>query len=124
MKDNFWNLSTALVMFLSLIIGIVFLMIFMNPYSFFNPFPPRELPSILKLPTATATFKQLPEVWTPTPLSGINQDAFLTQTKLPSSTPLPTGTSFTLPTSTATRTFNTLCDSHRFSNGYGNRHSY
>jgi hypothetical protein len=42
--------------------------VFNNPYSMLNPFPPPVLPDLIVLPTATNTPYLLPATWTPTPL--------------------------------------------------------
>lgn len=104
MKDTIWNLLSSIVLFLAGMAAIVLLIIFTNPYSFLNPLPPAELPNIPILPTSTATLKQLPGVWTPTPIPGVGATAALTVTRRPSSTPLPTATGFRLPTATPTAT--------------------
>ncbi len=104
MKDTIWNLLSIIVLLLAGLAAIFILILFTNPYSFLNPFPPAELPPLQVLPTSTATLKQLPEVWTLTPLNGVASTLNLTVTKRPSSTPLPSATGFQLPTATPTAT--------------------
>ncbi|MCL4531300.1 MAG: hypothetical protein M1282_18080 [Chloroflexi bacterium] len=61
---SIWDLLTALVLLATVCIGGYFLLIFINPNSPFNPFPP--LPTPLTFPTATITPIQPPATWTPT----------------------------------------------------------
>ncbi len=100
MKNNVLNLFTILALLMIVVICIVIASIFFNPQISFNPFPPKELPEILVLPSATATLRQLPTLDEPT------QEVAFTMTQAvtlrPSSTPLPTFTSFVLPTATIT----------------------
>lgn len=113
-KNAFWN-ALSIIVFLT-IIGVIafFALIFLNPYSGLNPFPPPTLPAALNLPTFTPTYEQLPPTWTPiTPDSQL-----LGPTLKPSSTPLateppvvlftktplPTATNTYTPTRTATNT--------------------
>lgn len=102
MKNTVLNVLTILAIIAIMILCVVFALIFINPQSPMNPLPPEELPEILVLPTATATFRQLPTIDAPT------VEIVITSTQQlalrPSSTPLPTFTSFVLPTSTITLT--------------------
>lgn len=102
MKNTALNVFTILAIIITVIFCFVFAIIFINPQSSINPLPPQELPEVLVLPTATATLRQLPTVELPT------IEAAFTSTQAvdlrPSSTPLPTFTSFVLPTSTITLT--------------------
>ena len=73
--------------------GVVFAMIFLNPYVEYNPFPPPTLPPVLGTPTPTSTPAQpLPTAWTATP----------TRTPTATDTPAPTATHTPAPTSTPT----------------------
>ncbi len=101
MKDSFWNLLTILVFFVAGILIFVFAYTFLNPNTSFNPLAPPPLPEVLVLPTSTATLKQLPELITPS-LQPMTATENITETLRPSSTPLPTNTSFVLPTATIT----------------------
>jgi len=83
-----WNILTVLVLLIAIIVGAVFLMIFVNPNSGLNPFKPIPIDTALVLPTATITPRQLPPTWTPTP----------PPTPQPTDTPRPTNT--LIPTST------------------------
>jgi hypothetical protein len=99
MKEQHWNLLTILVLIsILLLIGFISIL-FSNPYSGLNPFPPPPLPDRLILPTATATYLQLPPTWTFTP-----ESMRLVPSLLPSSTLLATFTDAVLPTATVTVT--------------------
>lgn len=66
-KDLLWNVLSILLLLGMLLVTVVFLVIFVNPNSAFNPLPPPSMPLALVLPTSTPTPKQLPPTWTPTP---------------------------------------------------------
>lgn len=104
MKDTLWNLLTGLVMIGTLLVLVLFMVVFSNPQTFLNPLPPPDLPEVLVLPTATATLRSLPTVATPEELIELATESGPSATPRPSSTPLPTNTSFVLPTSTITLT--------------------
>lgn len=62
------NILTILVLLTTLCVGGIFLMIFLNPQSSLNPFPPPTIPALI--PTATViptSGVKLPPTWTPTP---------------------------------------------------------
>ncbi len=62
------NILTVLVLLTAFCAGGIFLMIFLNPQSSLNPFPPPTMPALI--PTATViptSGVQLPPTWTPTP---------------------------------------------------------
>lgn len=82
-RDLGWNLATVFVIALIPITASFFLMIFLNPQSSFNPFPPPTLPALVQPPTATATLLALPPTWTPTP----SPTPDYTATPEPSATP-------------------------------------
>ncbi len=79
-----WGILTVLTLLGVICVTTVFLVIFTNPYSELNPFPPATLPPPLLLPSPTPTdaVYSLPPTWTPT----------YTIAPLPSETPLPTAT--------------------------------
>ncbi len=81
-----WNILTILVLLSAICVGVVFLMIFTNPNSSLNPLKPIPIDTMVILPTATVTPRQLAPTWTRTPTL----------------TPGPTNTS--RPTNTATVT--------------------
>ncbi len=102
MKNTVLNLFTILALLVIMIFCVVFALIFINPQTAINPLPPKDLPEILVLPTATATLRQLPTI------DQLTEEVAFTMTQeltlRPSSTPLPTFTSFVLPTATITLT--------------------
>jgi hypothetical protein len=78
---------------------VVFGLIFVNPQSALNPFPPATLPAVLELPTITPTARVvLPATWTPLPTI----QATATSTPRPTWTPLPSETPFSLFTPAST----------------------
>lgn len=106
MKNTVLNLLTVLVLVAIVVFCLILAVLFINPNSPINPFPPGKLPELLVLPTATATerqlptFEDLPDVFPPTSTQAIAQ----LPTLRPSSTPLPTFTSFVLPSATPSNT--------------------
>jgi hypothetical protein len=98
-SDLVWNTLTVVVLLTVVCVAAGFLMIFIDPYSAFNPFPPPTLPPTLALPTATPTPRSvLPPTWTPEP----TQEPTATNTPRATSTPIPTETPFSLFTPTDT----------------------
>lgn len=98
MRLTLWDVLTILLLIALVLAGVVFLQIFMDPYTSLNPFPPPTMPAVIQLPTATNTPRVLPPTWTPTAPTGGQA------TLRPSSTLPPTATSFLVPTATATPT--------------------
>ncbi len=96
MRSSAWNVFTygALLLWIALI--VILLIIFIDPSSALNPFPPATLPAGVVIPSATATFRQLPPTWTPT----MREDVIM-----PTFTSAPTATGFVLPTLTGTATY-------------------
>jgi len=81
-SDLVWNILTTLVLLATVILGVVFLTILINPKASLNPFPPPTLPERYVSPTASSTARiVMPATWTPEP------------TLEPSSTPTPKPTS-------------------------------
>jgi hypothetical protein len=78
-KDQFWNLMTVLVLVATVVMLGAFILIYRDPTSSINPFPPATMPVALILPTSTPTIQSLPPTWTAEP----------TGTALPSATPIP-----------------------------------
>lgn len=94
-----WNILTVLVLMAVVCVALGFLMIFLDPYSEINPFPPPTLPPTLAFPTLTPTpLGVLPPTWTPLP----TKELTATNTPRPTSTPFPTETPFSLFTPTET----------------------
>ncbi|MBU4224904.1 MAG: hypothetical protein KKC71_03675 [Chloroflexi bacterium] len=91
-----WNVATLLVLIGSLILGILFLNIYLNPASKLNPFPPPPTPTLLQFPTATITPLSLPATWTPSPTVEPSD----TPTPRPTYTLQPTFTPFIIPLKT------------------------
>jgi hypothetical protein len=87
-----WTILSILVLVAILILVGIFGMIFFNPYSSLNPFPPAPLPTLMTYPTATITPLPLPATYTPT--RTIEPTA--TPTNLPTWTPVPSFTPFVL----------------------------
>jgi hypothetical protein len=97
-----WNLLTLLVLLLTAGVVGVFAVIFTNPTSALNPFPPPTMPALMQFPTETPTPQNvLPPTWTPAPTNTLAPSP----TPLPSNTPEPTVTPFILsPSATPTTT--------------------
>jgi len=88
-----WNILTALVLIMVLCVGAVFLTIFLNPTSSWNPFPAATMPPVAVFNTPTPTPRQImPPTWTPV----------LVPTSEPTKTPEPTVTLPPLDEPTAT----------------------
>ena len=85
-----WNVLALLIFILTLCMLSGFLLVFINPYVPFNPFPPPTIPPTLAWPTPSPTLPivTLPPTWTPTP----------TLTPSPTITPSPTVTPSPTPT--------------------------
>lgn len=98
-SDIVWNTLTIVVLLTVVCVATGFLMIFLNPYSAFNPFPPPPLPATITLPTITPTARSvLPPTWTPEP----TLEPTATFTPRPTATLPPTETPFSLFTPTDT----------------------
>ncbi len=68
-----WNILSVLVLLSALCVGGTYLMIFLNPQSNLNPFPPPTLPALVPTSTPTPTLLALlPPTWTPTPFPPTN----------------------------------------------------
>ena len=102
-----WNVLTVVVLLMSLCLGGLFLSIFVNPYSFLNPFPPPTLIPMLVTPTSTWTPIPLEPTWTLTPsvVPSITPTRRPTITPYPSDTLIASATSNIKPTKTPTTTF-------------------
>jgi Ig-like domain from next to BRCA1 gene len=96
MKNIALNSLAGLALLAIVAVAFVVLTIYSNPYSPLNPFPPPTLPANVVIPTSTLTPIFLPATWTPQPL-------VLTQAR-PSSTLIPSATTFKLITNTPTAT--------------------
>lgn len=78
----FWNVLTLLALLGIILAASWFMLVFQDPYTAMNPFPPPTLPAAIVLPTSTATQPALPPTWTPE----------VTETEVPTFTPVPTHT--------------------------------
>jgi hypothetical protein len=93
LAEALWNSLTILTLLGLLIVLGVFALIFFNPTTSLNPFPPPTLPVALDFPTITPTMMgYLPPTWTPFP----TLEPTLTPTPPPSATAPPTATTFSL----------------------------
>ena len=84
MKDAIWNTLSFLAVMAVIAVIVLFSLIFINPQTAINPFPPPTLPAALVLPTHTPTYGQLPPTWTP----GGGDQQVVGVTLRPTSTPL------------------------------------
>jgi hypothetical protein len=83
-KGRIWNILTVLVLVTLFCVVSYFVLIFLNPNSSLNPFPPSTLnPAFLpRTPTVTLRFKLVP-TWTPTANIPANSPATLVPTETP-----------------------------------------
>lgn len=65
MKFSFWDILTIIIILAIAVIGGFYGLIFLNPNTSFNPFPPPTLPAAIIVPTSTATLRKLQATWTP-----------------------------------------------------------
>jgi hypothetical protein len=103
--ESLMNIFTLVALGGALLYGLLVLTLLMNPYAFFNPFPPATAFPTPVIPTATWTpLFQIEPTWTRTPTLVPTE----THTPRPTITPFPSATLFTLPSPTsrftATRT--------------------
>jgi hypothetical protein len=82
-----WNTLTAIFIIGSVLAAIYFVLLFADPTTKLNPYPPPTLPALVQLPTSTPTLVMMPATWTPQP----------TATVLPTITPQPLDLTSTLP---------------------------
>ncbi|HEY62187.1 MAG TPA: hypothetical protein G4N95_06000, partial [Anaerolineae bacterium] len=85
-----WNVFAVLAILAALCIGSFALLVFINPVSAFNPFPPPTMPVLIYLDTPTPTPKNiLPPTWTPTsaPPPTVTNIPEATFTPFPTQTP-------------------------------------
>ena len=100
-----WNVLTALVLLSALCIAGWFLLIFTNPYTALNPFPPFTPEPTIFIPSATPTpLGVLPPTWTasPSPEPSATYTPRPTATIPPSATPLGQTPDNTIPLETNT----------------------
>jgi len=98
------NVLSGILVTGTMVVGLVFAIIFINPQSSLNPIPPTTIPALILTSTPTPTPKGiLPSTWTPTnsPTPTETVTPSPTNTPVPTDTPIPTadlesGTTFTL----------------------------
>lgn len=91
----FINLLSGILVAGTMLVGLLFAIIFINPQSGLNPLPPTTLPALVLTNTPTPTPKGvLPSTWTPT----VSPTATFTSTPIPSNTPEPTPEETPIPT--------------------------
>jgi hypothetical protein len=96
-----WNVLTIIVLLITLCLAAVVLMLFVNPQSSFNPFPPPTEVVMLPTPTPSHTPRVVFQPsWTPTETAVVP-----TKTPRPTNTPFMTETPFGMVSSTPTHTF-------------------
>ncbi len=62
----FWDILTILLVVGMLGMGVIFVVIYLNPYISLNPYPPPAAVPTVFIPSSTPTQKILPPTWTPT----------------------------------------------------------
>jgi hypothetical protein len=91
----FINVLTGILVAATLVVGLLFSIIFINPQSSLNPLPPTTLPALVLTWTPSPTPRPvLPPTWTPT----IVPSPTATDTPIPSDTPSPTPEESPIPT--------------------------
>jgi len=98
------NLLSGILVVGTLVVTLLFGIIFLNPQSGINPYPPPTIPAVVLTNTPTPTPKGLlPATWTPTssPTATLTPTPTSTDTPQPTDTPVPTadlevGTTFTI----------------------------
>lgn len=87
------NVLSGILVAGTLIVSLIFLIIFVNPQASINPLPPTTLPALVKTWTPSPTPRPvLPPTWTPTtsPTTEPTATPTPTDTPSPSETPIPT----------------------------------
>jgi hypothetical protein len=91
----FLNLLTGILVAATMVVALVFIILFINPQMPFNPFPPPTQPILVLTNTPTPTPKGLlPATWTPTS----SPTTVPTFTPVPTDTPEPTPENSPVPT--------------------------
>lgn len=99
-NNSVWNVLSVIFITASVVAVVYFGLLFVNPSSGLNPFPPPTLPALVQIPTETPTAVKLPPTWTPV----------ATNTALPSATPTLSSTN-TLPQGNTPTPFTTASNS-------------
>ncbi len=92
------DIFSILLLIIAACLGAYFLLVFVNPFTALNPFPPNTPVPPVVIPTATITPLGLDEAWTATPTI----QPTITPTSRATFTPIPTNTVFSLYTETFT----------------------
>lgn len=124
MREKIFNLLAVLFLGLTGVLTLAYLVVLVNPYVPYNPFPPSHIRAWAELsPTPTATFTPLlPPTWTPTPTGTATPIPSPTATRTPTPTPSPTPTWPPTPTPTPRVTrapYPFTCEVEYRSNPYG-----
>jgi hypothetical protein len=93
MKISPWDFVTLLLLIITACMLMGFVAILTNPQTPLNLFPPPRVPTQIILPTASATFLQIPATWTAT----YANSAVVSSSRL-SVTPSPSSTIWIMPT--------------------------
>ena len=96
-KITTWDTVAMVILALTIILAAVIVVIFINPQSFLNPFPPPIVTTGVPLPTATETVFHFPPTWTPT-ISPYLLTPSATEVLTTSQTPNPSATQAPKPT--------------------------
>ncbi len=87
------NLLSGILVTGTLVVGLIFAIIFINPQTMINPLPPTTLPAVVHTNTPSPTPRPvLPPTWTPTnsPTPEPTETPIPTDTPAPTETPVPT----------------------------------
>jgi hypothetical protein len=84
MKISIWDILTVGLLLAVFGVSLGVGMLFLNPDSMLNPFPPPTLPPLVVIPSATATLRSLPPTWTIVPTEALEMNS--TSTLIPSQT--------------------------------------
>lgn len=108
MKVSFWDILAAIGVLALCAIAAGLVIVFVNPYSSINPFPPATLPARVVIPSDTPTLPRLPATWTvevsPTVEVGMVETSTLASTATEFILPTLTASLSPTPESTATYT--------------------
>ncbi len=87
------NMLSGILVTATIVVGLVFAIIYINPQTMINPLPPTTLPALILTDTPTPTPRGLlPPTWTPTssPTAEPTATPTPTDTPIPTETPVPT----------------------------------
>jgi hypothetical protein len=66
-RNQIWDILSIFFLIATVVAICYFAILFANPASSVNPFPPPTLPALIQIPTSTPTPVRLPPTWTPAP---------------------------------------------------------